>query len=160
MLTRSPCASQVSTTILKQCACFIHKRHRVISFEREARVIHKRDIGQHSTDPVSSVRLRGRFDACSGLGRRTPERLRRVVHDLRPDAFLFASCSYFAQHLFVHQVECNACWRAPLSVASFRSHNRVVIALHLICAHEPGGMAVCMSLTRSPSCKLAPVRRQ
>ena len=76
-----------------------------------------------------------RFDTCFSLGRHVPERLRRVVPDFRPDSSLFTSCSYFTQHQFEHQ-----------SSLSGRS-----------CVHT-SRVAVCMSLARSSSCELAPVR--
>ena len=52
---------------------------------------------------------------------------RHVPGWLCGDSMLLASCSYFAQHLFVHQVEGNTSQRTPLSTATFRPYNQIVI---------------------------------
>ena len=132
MLTWRPCASHVSSTILQKRACRIHKRHRVVGFKRKTHVIHKREIGKRGGDPVSGVMLSVLIDTCLCFRRHVPGWLCRVVHDLFPDSVLLASCSYFAQHLFVHQVEGNTSQRAPLSTASFRPYNQIIIVWHLV----------------------------
>ena len=116
---------------LQQRGSRIHKRHWIVGFKRK----HASSTNVTSASVVvtqfSSVMLGVLIDTCLCFRRHVPG-LCRVVHDLFPDSMLLASCSYFAQHLFVHQVEGNTSQRAPLSAAAFRPYNQIVVVWHLV----------------------------
>ena len=112
---------------LQQHGSRVHERHRLSASNEK----HASSTNVTSAS-VAVIQFGELINTCLCFRRHVPGWLCRVVHDLIPDSMLLASCSYFAQHLFVHQVEGNTSQRTPLSTATFCPHDQIVIVWHLV----------------------------